>query len=101
MAGKVTHNYYVYILTNKSKTVRYTGVTNSLKERIHFHRNPTALSRAFTTKYRCYFLIYYEHFLSIDAAIQREKQIKGYRRSKKEDLINDFNPNWEFLNDKI
>jgi len=96
-----THNYYVYLLTNKNKTVLYTGVTNNLKERLHYHRNPPATSKAFTTKYRCYFLLYYEHFTSIDSAIAREKQIKGYRREKKEGLINDFNPEWEFLNDQI
>gem|GEM_PF-222915 len=96
-----THNYFVYILTNKNKTVLYTGVTNNLKERLHFHRNPTALSKAFTTKYRCYYLIYYEHFSDVDTAIAREKQIKGYRREKKEKLINDFNPNWRFLNDEV
>ena len=96
-----THNYYVYILTNKNKTVLYTGVTNNLKERLYYHRNPTALSKAFTTKYKCYYLIYFEHFQDINQAIAREKQIKGYRRSKKESLINDFNPKWEFLNGKI
>ena len=96
-----THNYYVYILTNKSKTVLYTGLTNDLKSRLHFHKNPTALSKAFTTKYKCYYLIYYEHFTDINKAIDREKQIKGYRRSKKETLILKFNPTWKFLNDEI
>jgi len=96
-----THNYYVYILTNKSKTVLYTGVTNDLKSRLYFHKNPTALSKAFTTKYKCYYLIYYEHFTDINQAIDREKQIKGYRRLKKENLIYEFNPEWNFLNNKI
>ncbi|SDG50626.1 GIY-YIG nuclease family protein [Psychroflexus sediminis] len=96
-----THNYYVYILTNKNKTVLYTGVTNNLQQRLYFHKNPTALSKAFTTKYKCFYLIYFEHFQDVSQAIEREKQIKGYRRSKKEALIDDFNPEWEFLNDKI
>mgnify|MGYP005865346279 CR=1 FL=1 len=96
-----THNYYVYILTNKNKTVIYTGITNDLKARLYFHKNPTALSKAFTTKYKCYYLIYYEHFQDVNQAINREKQIKGYRRSKKEALINEFNSNWRFLNDEI
>ena len=96
-----THNYYVYILTNKNKTVLYTGFTNNLKERIYFHQNPTALSKSFTTKYNCFYLIYYEHFADADQAILREKQIKGYRRSKKEALIDKFNPKWKFLNETI
>ncbi|WP_223034156.1 GIY-YIG nuclease family protein [Hanstruepera marina] len=96
-----THNYYVYILTNKSKTVLYTGVTNNLKERIHQHKNPLPFSKAFTTKYKCFFLIYYEHFNNIEIAIKREKQIKGFSRIKKEQLIEAFNSNWGFLNDSI
>lgn len=96
-----THNYYVYILTNKIKTVVYTGVTNNLKIRIHQHRNPEPYSKIFTTKYKCFYLIYYEHFTEIEQTIAREKQIKGWTRKKKEDLINEFNPNWKFLNDEI
>jgi len=95
------HNYYVYILTNKAKTVLYTGFTNNLKERLYYHNNPTAYSKAFTTKYRCFYLIYYEHYFEVNAAIAREKQIKGWSRLKKEDLINSFNPSWSFLNDDI
>ncbi len=101
MKIQAKHNYYVYILTNKTKTVLYTGVTNNLKERLYYHRNPDPMSKAFTTKYKVYYLIYYEHFLDIDTAIAREKQIKGYSRKKKEKLIESFNPKWEFLNDKI
>ena len=101
MKTKGTHNYYVYILTNKNKTVLYTGVTNNLIERLHYHINPLPFSKSFTTKYKCFYLVYYEHFFEIENAIIREKQIKGKSRSKKEDLINDFNPNWNFLNDKI
>ena len=95
------HNYYVYILTNKTKTVLYTGVTNNLKERLYFHNNPTAFSKAFTTRYRCFYLIFHEHFFEINDAIVREKQIKGWSRSKKEILIKSFNPTWSFLNDEI
>ena len=95
------HNYYVYILTNKNKTVLYTGVTNNLKDRLYFHNNPEPFSKAFTTKYKCFYLIYFEHFFDINVAIKREKQIKGYSRAKKENIINDFNPNWDFLNEKI
>ncbi len=71
-----THNYYVYILTNKVKTVLYIGVTNDLKERLYWHQNPEANSKAFTAKYNCFYLIYYEHFQEIEQAINREKQLK-------------------------
>jgi len=96
-----THNYYVYILTNKIKTVLYIGVTNNLKERLYFHRNPEAISKAFTTRYKVYYLVYFEHFMNVKTAIAREKQLKGWRREKKEKLINSFNPSWKFLNDEI
>ncbi|APY08270.1 endonuclease [Winogradskyella sp. J14-2] len=95
------HNYYVYIITNKNKTVLYIGVTNNLVDRLHYHNNPEAHSKSFSHKYKCKHLIYYEHFLDIEVAIKREKQLKRWRRSKKEALINSQNPNWDFLNDKI
>ena len=96
-----THNYYVYILTNKTKTVLYVGVTNNLKERLYSHKNPLPFSKAFTAKYRCYYLVYYEHFFEIEAAIKREKQIKGWSRAKKNALITGFNPSWRFLDEEI
>jgi len=96
-----THNYYVYILTNKNKTVLYTGVSNDLKARLYFHTHPDALSKHFTTRYRCYYLIYYEHFQDVEIAITREKQIKGWSRAKKEVMIRESNPEWKFLNGEI
>ncbi|MBU2926944.1 GIY-YIG nuclease family protein [Winogradskyella psychrotolerans] len=97
-----THNYYVYILTNKNKTVLYTGVTNDLKNRLSFHRENTSLnSNAFTSKYNCFYLVYYEHYNSVEIAIQREKQIKGWKRFKKDNMISEFNSDWKFLNDSI
>lgn len=96
-----THNYYVYIITNFKKTVLYTGVTNDLKTRLFWHRNPEPFSKNFTAKYKCFFLLYYEHFADIDQAINREKQIKGWTRKKKEIMIIEFNPSWSFLNDTI
>jgi putative endonuclease len=101
MKTKGTHNYYVYILTNKKKTVLYTGVTNNLKDRLYFHNNPLPFSKAFTAKYKCFYLIYYEHFFDIEDAIKREKEMKGKSRMKKEKIISDFNPEWTFLNDTI
>jgi putative endonuclease len=95
-----THNYY--ILTNKSKTVLYTGVTNNLSDRIRFHKEDTNINKkAFTSKYKCFYLIFYEHFYDIEYAIKREKEIKGWLRIKKEKLINEFNPDWKFLNNDI
>ncbi|MCX8524383.1 GIY-YIG nuclease family protein [Chryseobacterium formosus] len=97
-----THNYYVYILTNYNKNVLYAGVTNDLKIRLHQHKNPTQGDKLhFTTKYKCFYLVYYEHFQDVELAIAREKQIKGYSRMKKEKLIIAFNQNWDFLNDLI
>lgn len=95
-----THNYYVYILTNKTKTVLYTGVTNDLKKRLYYHQNPETTG-SFTLKYKCFYLVYFEHFDNIEIAISREKQIKGWVRNKKENLIKEFNPTWKFLNEDV
>ena len=96
-----THNYYVYILTNKIKTVLYIGVTNELNIRLYYHSNPEANSKHFTHKYRCKYLIYFEHYQNIEIAIEREKQLKRWSRKKKEQLIATKNSNWRFLNDEI
>jgi putative endonuclease len=79
----------------------YIGVTNDLKERLYAHRNPDVLSKAFTAKYKCYYLIYWEHYRDINTAIDREKQLKGWTRNKKDELIAQFNPTLRFLNDEI
>jgi len=94
------HNYFVYILTNANKTVLYTGVTNDLQRRISEHQNALNL-KSFTSKYKCFYLIYFERFGNIEHAIVQEKRIKGWSRNKKEILISDFNPNWNFLNEEI
>jgi putative endonuclease len=77
--------YYVYIMTNKRNTVIYTGMTGDLEHRIYEHKNK--LIKGFTSKYKVDKLVYYEEFESAYEAIQREKQIKGWRRSWKIDLI--------------
>ncbi len=84
------HIYYIYILTNKTNTVLYTGVTNDLIRRCHEHKNK--LIKGFTEKHNVNKLVYYEVFDFIDVAIKREKQIKGYSRSKKDALIDKVNP---------
>jgi len=93
------HNYFIYIVTNKNKTVLYLGVTNDLQRRIYEHEH--GLMSGFSKKYNCHFLIYYELFQDITYAIEREKEIKKWRREKKEKLINKFNPDWRFLNNEI
>jgi putative endonuclease len=93
------HNYYVYITTNPTKTVLYTGVTNDLDRRMSEHLDDCNGERStFAGKYFCYNLIYYEYYAQIEWAIAREKQIKRWGRSKKEALIARFNPDWRFLN---
>lgn len=93
------HDYYVYILTNKNKTTLYIGVTNDLKRRLYEHRHNDDKS-SFTKRYNCFYLIYFEYFNGINEAIDREKQLKGWKRNKKENLIYDFNPDWKFLNEE-
>jgi putative endonuclease len=91
--------YYVYILTNKRNTVLYTGVTNDLQRRVYQHREK--LVEGFTKKYNIYKLVYYEETGSIEAAILREKQIKGGSRQKKINLILAMNPQWRDLYGEI
>jgi len=94
------YNFYVYITTNPAKTVLYTGVTNNPDRRLAEHFENRGKPETFAGKYYCYNLIYYEHFSDINQAIEREKEIKKWRREKKEALINSFNPEWKFLNDE-
>ena len=89
------HNYYVYILTDKSRSTLYIGVTNDLAKRLWQHRNPEKAS--FSQQYHCILLMYYENYGDIHAAIAREKQLKGWRREKKVALIERDNPRWEDL----
>jgi putative endonuclease len=91
--------YYVYIMTNKNKTVLYIGVTNDLQRRVYEHSQ--GLIEGFTKKYNCHFLLYYEEFNDVDQAIEREKELKKWRREKKEALINQVNPEWFFKNDEV
>lgn len=87
--------YYVYILTGESKSVLYIGMTNDLARRVYEHRE--GLIEGFTKKYNVKSLIYYEITTDVYNAIAREKQLKGWVRRKKEDLINKFNPTWKDL----
>lgn len=90
---------YVYILTNTNNTVLYTGVTSNLVKRIYEHKDRAVLG--FTEKYKLHKLVYYEIFEDMINAITREKQIKGWLRSKKISLIQKFNPDWKDLYNSI
>ena len=82
--------YYIYFMSNKYDSVLYVGVTNNLERRVIEHR--TGNSDAFTARYNCSKLVYYEEYSSIDEAIAREKQIKSWNRARKEKLIDSMNP---------
>ena len=94
------HNYFVYIMTNFNKTVVYVGVTNDLEIRVEQHKNGDS-PLSFTKKYSCFYLVYYERYQYINDAIDREKEIKGCSRIKKNTLIETENKEWRFLNDEI
>ena len=87
--------YYVYIITNKENKVLYTGVTNNLERRIYEHKNKIIIG--FTSKYNVNKLVYFEGTNDVNEAICREKEIKGWRRSKKIALIESVNPTWNEL----
>jgi len=89
-------DYWVYIMSSRSRTV-YTGVTNDLERRVYEHKH--GLVPGVTSKYRITRLVYFEQTSSIRSAIEREKQIKGWRRSKKVALIESANPTWEDLSE--
>ena len=88
--------YYVYMMTNRSRVVLYTGVTNDLERRVWEHQNGEV--RGFTKRYRVTLLIYLDDdFTNIQHAIAREKRIKGWTRAKKNALIETTNPSWTDL----
>ena len=87
-------SYFVYIMTNRSKTL-YTGVTNNLERRVYEHKNK--LVAGFTSKYNITKLVYYEETSDVHSALAREKQIKGWLRAKKVALIEAENLEWKDL----
>ena len=92
--------YYVYILATNDNKVIYTGVTSNLPRRIYEHKNSLD-PKSFTSRYHVNKLVYYEYTNDVNAAIQREKQIKGWSRKHKNKLIESKNPNWLELYDSI
>ena len=89
------HNYYVYILTNWNHKVMYVGMTNDLERRLYEHKNK--LIEGFTKRYNINTLVYYEHTTDVFEAIAREKEIKKWRREKKNKLVEEMNPDWKDL----
>lgn len=86
--------YFVYIMSNRSRTL-YTGITSDLSRRVYEHKNK--LKPGFTSRYTFDRLVFYEETNQIESAIAREKQIKGWKRDKKIELIESINPFWHDL----
>ena len=91
--------YYVYILTNTTNTVIYIGVTNDLRRRLLEHKNEQI--SGFTKKYHLHKLVYFEQYSEIVDAISREKQLKGWKREKKNWLVGTKNPHWDDWGDSV
>ena len=87
---------FVYILANDTNVCIYTGVTNDLERRLYEHRSKTD-QKSFTARYKIHKLVYFEETSGERASIEREKQIKGWNRKRKNKLIESKNPNWEDL----
>ena len=91
------HRYFVYLLTNWNDKVMYVGMTNNLPRRLYEHQNK--LVRGFTEKYNVHKLVYFEETGDVNAAIAREKEIKKWRREKKNALVHTANPSWRDLSE--
>ncbi|MEQ8713824.1 MAG: GIY-YIG nuclease family protein [Cyclobacteriaceae bacterium] len=90
---------YTYIVSNARRTTLYIGVTSNLYHRIYQHKH--GYGSSFTSQYNCTDLVYYEFFELIEAAIDRENQLKKWKRSYKDNLIASFNPEWRDLFDEV
>ncbi|RAJ11355.1 GIY-YIG nuclease family protein [Arenibacter echinorum] len=96
------YNHFVYITTNEHRTTLYVGVTNHIQRRLSQHYFDSQNSKkSFAGKYNYIYLVYYEGFENPKDAIAREKEIKKWRREKKNSLVSSFNPKWESLNNQI
>jgi len=91
-----THQYWVYFLTNKGRSVLYVGMTNNLQRRLFEHRTGRARN-AFTWEYQCWTLVYFETFQYVKQALAREKQFKNWKREWKDVLVVKENPEWSDL----
>jgi putative endonuclease len=95
----MTKTFYVYMMTNRSRVVLYTGITNDLTRRVWEHQN--AEVKGFTKTYKVNRLVYYESCEDPRDAIAREKEIKSWRRSKKNALVETLNPKWVDLSSML
>jgi len=93
------HRYFVYFLTNWNNKVMYVGMTSDLLRRVNEHQ--TGAVEDFTKKYNVHKLVYFEETSDVHAAIAREKEIKKWRREKKNNLVNSSNPAWRDLTEEI
>ena len=93
------NTYYVYMMSSNSNKALYIGVTNDLVRRVREHKN--GISGGFTLKYSCHKLVYYESFSDIEQAIGREKVLKGWKRFRKDALIDTINPERRDLHEDI
>ena len=91
--------YYIYILTSKENTAMYIGVTSNLQKRLCEHKSEQM--DGYTKKYHVHKLVYFEEFSEVTDAIAREKQLKGWNRSKKNRLVETQNPNWDDLSESF
>ncbi|MCK4578688.1 MAG: GIY-YIG nuclease family protein [Candidatus Marinimicrobia bacterium] len=96
----MSRTYCIYMMTNRTNTVLYTGLTNDLARRVHEHKTRVK-PRSFTARYNLNKLVYVEAFKYINDALAREKQIKKGSRRRKEELINEVNPEWNDLSKDI
>jgi len=92
-------SYYVYLLTNWNNKVMYVGVTNDITRRLYEHKSK--LVKGFTEKYNLHKLVYFEETPDVQAAIAREKEIKKWRREKKDALVAHANPDWRDLGEDL
>ncbi len=88
--------YYVHIMASSTNYSVYIGVTNDLIRRVYEHKSNLA-PESFTSRYEFHKLVYFEETTDIRAALEREKQLKGWRRSKKNALVDAMNPQWRDL----
>lgn len=91
------HTYFVYIISSRTRTI-YIGVTNDIERRLYEHKHKSI--EGFSARYNIDTLVYYESFADVNAAIAREKEIKKWRRQKKNALIESMNPEWKDLSEE-
>lgn len=90
----MSSSFFIYIMASPSGTL-YIGITNNLQRRVYEHKNH--ILEGFSKRYDCTKLVYYEEYKDVEEALAREKQLKNWRREKKEYLIRTINPSWKDL----